>query len=112
VSVKKKWNTSIFFIIVQKLNEMETYKLIDCFLIGKSGMVWPGLNQLALKDKQVLKIHKQTPNQEHFDNIIKIRSKKDTVFRRLSIPALLRGWTGRGMAGMSCGAPDPIGDCK
>ena len=80
--------------------------------VGKSGMVWPGLNQLTLKDKQVLRIHKQTPNQEYFDNIIKIRSKKDTVFRRLSIPALLRGWTGRRMAGMSCGAPDPIGDYK
>jgi len=91
---------------------METYKLIDCFLIGKSGMVWPGLNQLALKDKEVLRIHKQTPNQEYFDNIIKIRSKKDTGFRKLRIPALLRGWSGRRMAGMSCGPPDSIGDCK
>ena len=81
------------------------------FLPGKANMIWPGLNTPVIKGRQVIDRQRLPPNKDFQQQLVEIRDKS-TKMTYESRPPILRGWSGKGMAGVSIGPPDPIGDCK
>nr|AWD75463.1 28S ribosomal protein S5 [Callistoctopus minor] len=76
---------------------------------GQQQMVWPGLNAPVLKGKKLLSVENLPPNPDRKEQIQKARDRFQRS-RHFKIPAMLRGWTGRRMPGMSIGPPDPVDD--
>ena len=59
----------------------------------------------------VNKLVHQGPNEEFMNKITEKRYEK-SKFRRVKLPAILRGWTGNTYSGRIIDKPDPVGDCK
>ncbi|XP_064622370.1 small ribosomal subunit protein uS5m-like [Lineus longissimus] len=77
--------------------------------VGRSNMVWPGLNAPVMKGREMVK-QKQLPTNPDFESdLVKFREKMQTR-RKFSVPTLQRGYAGSRWPGMSIGAPDPVGD--
>ncbi|XP_059174688.1 small ribosomal subunit protein uS5m-like [Physella acuta] len=73
--------------------------------VGKSGMVFPGLTGPAIMGKQILKVH--TPEKQE---AVETQTAPILKHKRLKVPALQRGYSGRKFPGTSIGPPDPIND--
>ncbi|KAJ6639945.1 28S ribosomal protein S5, mitochondrial [Pseudolycoriella hygida] len=76
--------------------------------VGKTNIVWPGLNAPIVKGRELVRQQKLPDNPDWEANLRKIR---DTMseFRSLKMNPLERGWTGAKVGGRSIGPPDPIG---
>lgn len=77
--------------------------------IGKSNMVWPGLNAPILKGKEVVEMRQLPPDPDHEKKLIKLRDEMGG-FRMLRLSSLERGWSGNKAPGRSIGPPDSIGE--
>ncbi|KAL8608672.1 hypothetical protein ACOMHN_002901 [Nucella lapillus] len=77
--------------------------------LGKNNMVWPGLNSPVVKGREMMSIKSLPPDSERESKIREIRDR-GSLFRKMKVPALQRGWTGAKRGGTSIGAPDPVGD--
>lgn len=76
---------------------------------GKTNVQWPGLNAPVTQGRDIVPITERPPDQTREARLLEVRNRLDR-FRRLSIPASDRGFTGGSPAGKSLGQPEPIND--
>jgi len=73
-------------------------------------MLWPGLNAPLTQGREVMTRKQLPPDPEYAQRIIRLRDQASKI-RYISLPPLLRGWSGPKFPGQSVGPPDPVGDC-
>jgi len=77
--------------------------------IGKTNIVWPGLNAPVLQGKELVERRELPTDPDREAKLIKMRDSMGQ-FRPLLLSPLERGWSGTKMHGRSVGPPDPIGE--
>nr|CAG4643955.1 EOG090X0689 [Lepidurus arcticus] len=77
--------------------------------LGKSNMLWPGLNAPIIQGREVVRQQKLPDDPEREAKLIKMRDSMGT-FRPLRLSPIERGWSGVKMPGRSVGPPEPVGE--
>nr|CAG4649329.1 EOG090X0689 [Scapholeberis mucronata] len=77
--------------------------------VGKTNMVWPGLNSPIIQGKELIQQRKLENDPEREAKLLKLRDEMG-AFRILRLGPLERGWSGAKLPGRSIGAPDPVGE--
>ncbi|KAG4076039.1 hypothetical protein HA402_011513 [Bradysia odoriphaga] len=79
--------------------------------VGKTNMVWPGLNAPVVQGRELIKQQKLPENPDWEGNLRNVRDKMSGK-KRFKLSPLERGWAGGKANGRSMGPPDPIGGYK
>nr|CAG4650973.1 EOG090X0689 [Simocephalus serrulatus] len=77
--------------------------------VGKTNMVWPGLNSPIIQGKELVQQRKLPDDPEREAKLLKLRDEMG-AFRILRLGPLERGWSGAKLPGRSVGPPDPVGE--
>lgn len=77
--------------------------------VGKSNMVWPGLNAPVLRGREIVERRQLPPDPDREEKLNKLRDATYS-FRSLKIAPIDRGFSGTKMPGRSIGPPDPVGE--
>nr|CAG4647048.1 EOG090X0689 [Megafenestra aurita] len=77
--------------------------------VGKTNMVWPGLNSPIIQGKELIQQRKLPDDPEREAKLLKLRDEMG-AFRILRLGPLERGWSGAKLPGRSVGPPDPVGE--
>ncbi|EFX85562.1 hypothetical protein DAPPUDRAFT_98818 [Daphnia pulex] len=77
--------------------------------VGKTNMLWPGLNSPIIQGKELIQQQKLPDDPEREAKLLKLRDEMG-AFRLLRLSPLDRGWSGPKLPGRSVGRPDPVGE--